>query len=73
MGREAAHGEKTLAEIRGAGGKADLSPPTFETHPARAVAKRALELGNGHMDILVDKAGIDGASGLTQTSANLPS
>jgi len=66
VGREAADGEKTLAEIRGAGGKAVLSPPTFETHPARAVAKRAVEPGNGHMDILVDEAGIYGASGLAQ-------
>jgi len=56
-------GEKTLAEIRGAGGKADfISSDLRDASSARAVAKRAVELGNGHVDILVDNAGIYGAN-----------
>ena len=36
-----------------------LLPLTFETRrAAREVAKRAVELGNGHVDILINNAGI---------------
>ena len=59
VGRNAKRGEETLAEIRAAGGKADfISSDLGSAASARGVAKRALELGNGHIDILVNNAGI---------------
>ena len=74
VGRNVERGKKTVAEIRAAGGKADfISSDLQGSSSAREVAKRAVELGNGHVDILVDNAGIYGARGLTQRSANLPS
>jgi len=59
VGRNVERGEKTVAEIRGAVGKADfISSDLRDASGAREVAKRALELGNGHVDILVNNAGI---------------
>jgi NAD(P)-dependent dehydrogenase (short-subunit alcohol dehydrogenase family) len=59
VGRNAERGEKTVAEIRAAGGKADfISSDLRDASSARDVARRALELGNGHVDILVNNAGI---------------
>lgn len=59
VGRNAERGEKTIDEIRAAGGKADfISSDLHDAASARAVAKRALELGNGHVDILINNAGI---------------
>jgi len=59
VGRNAKRGDETLAEIRGAGGKADfISSDLRNASNAREVSKRALELGNGHVDILVNNAGI---------------
>lgn len=59
VGRNAERGEKTVAEIRTSGGKANfISSDLRDASSARDVAKRALELGNGHVDILVNNAGI---------------
>ncbi len=59
VGRNAGRGEKTVSEIRAAGGKADfVSSDLRDASSARAVAKRGVELGNGHVDILVNSAGI---------------
>src|SRR5436853_3691526 len=59
VGRNAERGEKTVAEIRAAGGKADfISSDLRDASSAREVARRAVELGNGHVDILVNNAGI---------------
>jgi NAD(P)-dependent dehydrogenase (short-subunit alcohol dehydrogenase family) len=59
VGRNAKRGDETLAEIRAAGGKADfISSDLRNASSAREVAKRALELGSGHVDILVNNAGI---------------
>ena len=59
VGRNAKRGDETLAEIRVAGGKADfISSDLGNASSAREVAKRALELGSGHVDILVNNAGI---------------
>jgi NAD(P)-dependent dehydrogenase (short-subunit alcohol dehydrogenase family) len=59
VGREAKRGEETVAEIRGAGGKADFIPSDLRSlSSARDIAKRAVELGNGHVDILINNAGI---------------
>ena len=59
MGRNAERGEKTVAEIRTAGGEADfISSDLRDASRAREVARRAIELGNGHVDILINNAGI---------------
>ncbi len=59
VGRDAARGQKAITEIRGAGGKADfISSDLQDASSAREVARRAVELGNGHVEILVNNAGI---------------
>ena len=59
IGRNAERGEKTVAEIRAAGGKADfISSDLRDASSAREVARRAVELGDGHVDILINNAGI---------------
>jgi NAD(P)-dependent dehydrogenase (short-subunit alcohol dehydrogenase family) len=59
VGRNEERGEKTVAEIRSAGGKADfIASDLRNASSAREVAKRAVELGSGHIDILVNNAGI---------------
>ena len=57
VGRNAGRGEKTVAEIRAAGGKADFISSDLQDAPsAREVARRAIEVGNGHVDILINNA-----------------
>jgi NAD(P)-dependent dehydrogenase (short-subunit alcohol dehydrogenase family) len=59
VGRNLERGEKTIAEIRAAGGKADfISSDLRDAAGARAVARKAVELGNGQIDILVNNAGV---------------
>ena len=59
VGRNAERGEKTVAEIRAAGGRADfISSDLRDASSAREVARRAVELGGGHVDILINNAGI---------------
>ena len=59
VGRSVERGERTVAEIRAAGGQADfISSDLRDASSARGVAKRAIELGNGHVDILINNAGI---------------
>ena len=59
VGRSAERGERTVAEIRAAGGQADfISSDLRDASSSREVAKRAIELGNGHVDILINNAGI---------------
>ena len=59
VGRNAERGQKTIAEIRAAGGQADfISSDLQDASNAREVARRAVELGNGYVDILVNNAGI---------------
>ncbi len=59
VGRNVERGEKTVAEIRAAGGKADfISSDLRDASSAREVARRAVELGHGHVDILINNAGI---------------
>jgi NAD(P)-dependent dehydrogenase (short-subunit alcohol dehydrogenase family) len=58
-GRNAERGKKAVEEIRVAGGKADfISSDLREAASAREVAKWAIELGNGQLDILINNAGI---------------
>jgi NAD(P)-dependent dehydrogenase (short-subunit alcohol dehydrogenase family) len=59
VGRNVERGNKTVAEIRGSGGKADfISSDLRDASSTRAVARRAIELGNGRVDILINSAGI---------------
>src|SRR4029077_3939268 len=59
VGRNVKRGEKTIAEIRAAGGKADfISSDRRGAASARAVARKAVELGGGHVDILINNAGV---------------
>src|SRR5205823_1212671 len=59
VGRNRERGDKTVAEIRAAGGRADfISSELRDASSAREVAKRAVDLGNGHVDILINNAGI---------------
>src|SRR6202051_2390624 len=59
VGRNVERGEKTIAEIRTAGGQADfIASDLRDASSAREVARRAVELGNGHVDILINNAGI---------------
>jgi NAD(P)-dependent dehydrogenase (short-subunit alcohol dehydrogenase family) len=59
VGRNVERGERTIAEIRATGGIADfISSDLSDAASARAVARKAVELGNGHVDILVNNAGM---------------
>jgi NAD(P)-dependent dehydrogenase (short-subunit alcohol dehydrogenase family) len=59
VGRNAERGKKAVDDIGAAGGKADfISSDLRDAASAREVAKRAIELGNGHLDILINNAGI---------------
>ena len=59
VGRNVERGEKTIAEIRKAGGNAGfISSELRGASSAREVAKKAFELGGGRVDILINSAGI---------------
>src|SRR6184192_3393562 len=59
VGRDAERGKKTVDEIRATGGRADfISSDLRGASSAREVARRAVELGNGHVDILINNAGV---------------
>jgi NAD(P)-dependent dehydrogenase (short-subunit alcohol dehydrogenase family) len=58
VGRNAERGKQTVDEIRAGGGKADfISSDLQNASSAREVARRATELGNGHVDVLINNAG----------------
>ncbi|HEY2530807.1 MAG TPA: SDR family oxidoreductase [Xanthobacteraceae bacterium] len=57
--RNVQRGEKTIAEIRAAGGQADfISSDLRDASSARHVARKAVELGNAHVDVLINNAGV---------------
>lgn len=59
VGRNSERGKKAVDEIRAAGGKADfISSDLHDAPSVRELAKRAIELGDGHVDILINNAGI---------------
>src|SRR5947207_3509650 len=59
VGRDVERGKKTVAEIHAAGGQADfISSDLRDAESARELARKAIELGNGHVDILINNAGI---------------
>ncbi|HSE43309.1 MAG TPA: SDR family oxidoreductase [Acidobacteriota bacterium] len=58
-GRNQERGEQTVKEIRAAGGRADfISVNLRNESSAREAARTAIELGHGHVDILINNAGI---------------
>jgi NAD(P)-dependent dehydrogenase (short-subunit alcohol dehydrogenase family) len=58
-GRDPVRGEAVVATIREAGGKADfIAADLADGDSVRALARRATELGGGHVDILVNNAGV---------------
>ena len=59
VGRDVERGNKTVADIRTAGGEADfISSDLRDASSAREVARRAVELGKGRVDILINNAGV---------------
>jgi NAD(P)-dependent dehydrogenase (short-subunit alcohol dehydrogenase family) len=59
VGRNVQRGEDTIAQIRAAGGKADfIASDLRDAASVRTVAKKAVELGNGHVDMLINNAGV---------------
>jgi len=59
VGRNPERGEKTVRDIRAAGGEADvISSDLRDASNAREVARKAIELGQGHVDILINSAGV---------------
>ena len=59
VGRNAERGKNAVDEIRAAGGKANfVASDLRDAASAREVAKQAIKLGNGHVDILINNAGI---------------
>jgi NAD(P)-dependent dehydrogenase (short-subunit alcohol dehydrogenase family) len=59
VGRNRERGEKAITEIRSAGNNADfIASDLRDASSAREVARTAVELGHGHVDILINNAGI---------------
>lgn len=58
-GRDPRRGQEVVDAIRASGGTADfIAASLTDEASARALARRAVELGGGHVDILVNNAGI---------------
>lgn len=59
VGRDSERGKKAVEEIRAAGGEADfIASDLRDAASAREVGKKAIELGNGQVQILINNAGI---------------
>ena len=59
VGRNAERGKKAVDEIRAAGGQADFIPSDLhDAASVHTVAKKAIELGDGQIDILINNVGI---------------
>jgi NAD(P)-dependent dehydrogenase (short-subunit alcohol dehydrogenase family) len=57
-GRNTERGERAVQEIRAAGGTADfVAADLADTASVRALAKQAITLGGGHVDVLINNAG----------------
>ncbi|MET9273479.1 SDR family oxidoreductase [Kribbella sp. NPDC003557] len=58
-GRDTARGSRAVEEIRAGGGTADfVQADLTDLASVRSLAKQAIELGGGHVDVLVNNAGI---------------
>jgi NAD(P)-dependent dehydrogenase (short-subunit alcohol dehydrogenase family) len=59
QGAKRSAGRRQLTRFGQRAARRTLFPQIFGTQPAPAkVAKKAIELGNGHVDILINNAGI---------------
>ncbi|HEV7967125.1 MAG TPA: SDR family NAD(P)-dependent oxidoreductase [Candidatus Acidoferrales bacterium] len=59
VGRDRERGERAVAEIRASGRQADFVALALrDSLSAREAARRAIELGSDHVDILINQAGI---------------
>jgi NAD(P)-dependent dehydrogenase (short-subunit alcohol dehydrogenase family) len=59
VGRNAERGKKAVEEIRASGGIADfIASDLRDAESAREVVRKAIELGKGHVDILINNAGV---------------
>ena len=59
VGRNVERGKKAVDEIRAAGGWADFIPSDLhDVASVQTVAKKAIELGDGQIDILINNVGI---------------
>lgn len=68
-GRDAARGATVVASLRARGGKADfLAADLRDAESARQLAQSATDLGGGHVDILVNSAGVFPFGPTEQTS-----
>jgi NAD(P)-dependent dehydrogenase (short-subunit alcohol dehydrogenase family) len=58
-GRDVSRGNQVVEDIRAHGGTADFVPADLaDLGSVRALAKRAIELGDGHVDVLINNAGL---------------
>jgi NAD(P)-dependent dehydrogenase (short-subunit alcohol dehydrogenase family) len=65
-GRDATRGDAVVTAIRAAGGKSDLLLADLaDAGGVPEMARRAIEIGGGHVDILVNNAAVYPARGLT--------
>lgn len=72
VGRNEERGKKTITEIRTAGGQADfIASDLRDASSAREVARRAIELGDGYVDILINNAGVYPFAPTHETSEEL--
>src|SRR5471032_1348441 len=59
VGRDQARGDGVVARISDGGGRADFVRSDLrDAASARDLARRAIETGGGHVDVLVNNAGI---------------
>ncbi len=69
-GRDADRGDAVVAAIRAEGGEADfLAGDLGDADEVRKLARRAVDLGDGHVDVLVNNAGIFPAGPTAATDA----
>ena len=72
VGRNAERGEKTIAGIRATRGQADfIASDLLNAASVRQVARKAVELGDGHVYILINNAGIYPFGPTDETSEEL--
>ena len=58
-GRDVARGTKAVEELRADGGTADfVQADLTDLQDVRSLAKQAIEVGGGHVDVLINNAGI---------------
>ena len=69
-GRDKTRGDAVVAGIRAAGGSADfVAAELNDEYSVRELASRAVELGGGHVDILVNSGGVFPFGATTDTAA----